>query len=39
MMIHNIQPGQVMTSNPELFWGLIARCDWQRDADILNPHR
>ena len=25
MMIHNIQPGpQVMTSNPKLFWGLIA---------------
>ncbi|RPH67304.1 MAG: tripartite tricarboxylate transporter permease [Burkholderiales bacterium] len=25
MMIHNIQPGpQVMTSNPDLFWGLIA---------------
>jgi TctA family transporter len=25
MMIHNIQPGpQVMTSNPQLFWGLIA---------------
>jgi putative tricarboxylic transport membrane protein len=25
MMIHNIQPGpQVMTRNPELFWGLIA---------------
>ncbi len=25
MIIHNIQPGpQVMTSNPELFWGLIA---------------
>jgi TctA family transporter len=25
MMIHNIQPGpQVMTSNPGLFWGLIA---------------
>jgi putative tricarboxylic transport membrane protein len=25
MMIHNIQPGpQVMSSNPELFWGLIA---------------
>src|SRR5262245_5846090 len=25
MMIHNIQPGpQVMTKNPELFWGLIA---------------
>lgn len=24
MMIHNIQPGpQVMTNNPELFWGLI----------------
>jgi len=24
MTIHNIQPGpQVMTSNPELFWGLI----------------
>lgn len=25
MIMHNIQPGpQVMTSNPELFWGLIA---------------
>ena len=25
MMIHNIQPGpQVMTKNPQLFWGLIA---------------
>jgi TctA family transporter len=25
MMIHNIQPGpQVMSSNPSLFWGLIA---------------
>jgi len=25
MMMHNIQPGpQVMTKNPELFWGLIA---------------
>jgi TctA family transporter len=25
MMIHNVQPGpQVMTSNPSLFWGLIA---------------
>ncbi len=25
MMIHNIQPGpQVITKNPELFWGLIA---------------
>jgi len=25
MTIHNIQPGpQVMTSNPEMFWGLIA---------------
>jgi putative tricarboxylic transport membrane protein len=25
MTIHNIQPGpQVMTGNPELFWGLIA---------------
>ncbi|MBM3532181.1 MAG: tripartite tricarboxylate transporter permease [Alphaproteobacteria bacterium] len=25
MMIHNIQPGpQVMSSNPQLFWGLIA---------------
>ena len=25
MMIHNIQPGpQVMTSNPQLFWGMIA---------------
>jgi TctA family transporter len=44
MTIHNIQPGpQVMTSNPELFWGLIAsmpptprpcrsRC-WPRPAD------
>ena len=25
MMLHNVQPGpQVMTGNPELFWGLIA---------------
>src|SRR5512136_1012390 len=25
LMIHNIQPGpQVMTKNPELFWGLVA---------------
>jgi putative tricarboxylic transport membrane protein len=25
MIVHNIQPGpQVMTSNPSLFWGLIA---------------
>ena len=25
MMIHNIQPGpQVMTANPQLFWGLVA---------------
>jgi TctA family transporter len=25
MMLHNIQPGpQVMTKNPELFWGLLA---------------
>ena len=25
MMIHNIQPGpQVLTSNPQLFWGLVA---------------
>jgi TctA family transporter len=25
LMIHNIQPGpQVMTGNPELFWGLVA---------------
>ncbi len=25
MTIHNIQPGpQVMTSNPSLFWGLVA---------------
>jgi TctA family transporter len=25
MMIHNIQPGpQVMTNNPDIFWGLIA---------------
>src|SRR3546814_7006853 len=25
MTIHNVQPGpQVMTSNPDLFWGLVA---------------
>jgi len=25
MMIHNIQPGpQVITSNPDLFWGMVA---------------
>ena len=34
MTIHNIQPGpQVMTSNPQLFWGLIAsHVDRQPDA-------
>jgi putative tricarboxylic transport membrane protein len=27
MTIHGIVPGpQVMTKQPELFWGLIARC-------------
>ena len=27
MTIKGIQPGpQVMTSNPQLFWGLIAAC-------------
>ena len=27
MIIQNIQPGpQVMTRNPELFWGLSPRC-------------
>ncbi|PCO34644.1 hypothetical protein CQA09_29025, partial [Klebsiella pneumoniae] len=31
MTIHNIQPGpQVMTSNPELFWGLIASMQVRR---------
>lgn len=35
MMIHNIQPGpQVMTSNPELFWGLIASM-WIGNAMLL----
>ena len=33
MTIHNIQPGpQVMTSNPQLFWGLIASM-WIGNAD------
>ena len=39
MTIHNIQPGpQVMTSNPELFWGLIASM-WigNADADRAEP--
>jgi putative tricarboxylic transport membrane protein len=36
MMIHNIQPGpQVMTSNPELFWGLIASM-WIGNAMLLT---
>jgi putative tricarboxylic transport membrane protein len=35
MMIHNIQPGpQVMTSNPNLFWGLIASM-WIGNAMLL----
>ncbi|QDF98019.1 hypothetical protein CJ010_16505 [Azoarcus sp. DD4] len=35
MMIHNIQPGpQVMTGNPELFWGLIASM-WIGNAMLL----
>jgi TctA family transporter len=35
MTIHNIQPGpQVMTSNPELFWGLIASM-WLGNAMLL----
>lgn len=35
MMIHNIQPGpQVMTNNPELFWGLIASM-WIGNAMLL----
>ena len=35
MTIHNIQPGpQVMTSNPELFWGLIASM-WIGNAMLL----
>ncbi len=35
MMIHNIQPGpQVMTSNPALFWGLIASM-WVGNAMLL----
>ena len=35
MMIHDIQPGpQVMTSNPELFWGLIASM-WIGNAMLL----
>ncbi len=37
MTIHNIQPGpQVMTSNPELFWGLIASM-WIGNADADHP--
>jgi len=36
MTIHNIQPGpQVMTSNPELFWGLIASM-WIGNAMLIN---
>ena len=35
MTIHNIQPGpQVMTSNPELFWGLIASM-WISNAMLI----
>ena len=35
MTIHNIQPGpQVMTSNPDLFWGLIASM-WIGNAMLL----
>ncbi|GAB4404934.1 MAG: tripartite tricarboxylate transporter permease [Rhodoferax sp.] len=35
MTIHNIQPGpQVMSSNPELFWGLIASM-WVGNAMLL----
>ncbi len=35
MMIHNIQPGpQVMTANPQLFWGLIASM-WIGNAMLL----
>ena len=37
MTIHNIQPGpQVMTSNPQLFWGLIASM-WIGNADAGHP--
>jgi TctA family transporter len=35
MTIHNIQPGpQVMTSNPDLFWGLIASM-WLGNAMLI----
>lgn len=35
MMIHNIQPGpQVMSANPELFWGLVASM-WLGNAMLL----
>lgn len=35
MMIHNIQPGpQVVTNNPDLFWGLIASM-WIGNAMLL----
>lgn len=35
MMIHNIQPGpQVMSGNPELFWGLVASM-WIGNAMLL----
>jgi TctA family transporter len=35
MTIHNIQPGpQVMTSNPQLFWGLIASM-WLGNAMLI----
>ena len=37
MTIKGIQPGpQVMTSNPELFWGLIASM-WVGNADAGHP--
>jgi TctA family transporter len=44
MTIHNIQPGpQVMTSNPKLFWGLIAvdvgrQPDARRAQPAAHPH-
>ena len=37
MIMHNIQPGpQVMSSNPELFWGLIVSM-WIGNADPRHP--
>jgi len=38
MTIHNIQPGpQVMSSNPALFWGLIASMWSATDAGGAQP--